>query len=141
MRIFGNLMGSIRSQPGVAGPWLRDHLAKIAPFDGSPQPPRAELERLMDELDQWVLHLYHNESGPDYWRATLNEWRRVSQGEALAAAALRFGDRLWVYAESRRRLDSSGGEKGLGIAFLHDEMVSAGVIPGPGLVKSERKLI
>jgi hypothetical protein len=44
-------------------------------------------------------------------------------------------------AESSRRFESSGGERGLGIAYLHDELVNAGLIPGPHLVKSEWKPI
>ena len=95
----------------------------------------------MDELDAWMIALSDPRSGPYFWRPTLDEWRRVSQGPALAAVTARFADTRWVHSESSRRFDSSGGERGLGIAYVHDELVRADLIPGPRLVKTELKPI
>jgi len=139
--LFDNLMRSIRRQPGTTGPWLRDHLARIAPYDGTAAPTGAELGRLLDDLDEWALTLYNNPQDPDFWRDALVEWRRVTSREAMDAAMARFGDWRWVQEEVRARFDSSNGERGLGLGFLHDEFVRAGLIPGPTVIKTEWKPI
>lgn len=139
MGLFDSLMPSIRRQPAVAGPALRDHLATIAPYDGTTPPTGAELERLLDELDRWALELYNNPQDPDFWGEALGEWRRVTSREAMEAAMARFGDRMWVHAEVSTRFDSSNGERGLGLGLLHNEFVRADLIPGPGIIKTEWK--
>ena len=84
MKIFQNLMRSIRRQPDVLGAWLRDHLDRIAPSDGSAEPRFEEANRLLDELDVWAWAIYNDESDPTLWRKALERWRAQSSNEAIA---------------------------------------------------------
>jgi len=136
MGLLDDLKGSIRRQPAVAGPWLRDHLAKIAPYDGTPVPTGAALGLLLDELDEWALGLYHNPLDPDFWADALKEWQRVTTEEAMTAAMARLGDWTWIQAEVKQRYDASNGERGLGLGFLHDEFVRARLLPGPRVLET-----
>ena len=137
MGLLDDLMRSIRRQPASTGAWLRDHLARIAPPDGTPAPGGDELRKLLDELDSWALELYNNPQDPNLWRDMIKEWRRVSSPEAAAAVLRRFGDEEWIHDEVDVRFRRSNGQRGLGLGHLHDAFVKAGLIDGPTLIVLE----
>ena len=118
----------------MTGPWLRDHLARIAPYDGAPAPEGEPLRKLLDELDDWVLKLYHHPTA-GLWGDMLKEWRRVSSPEATAAAMRRFGNLEWIHSEVSIRFKTSNGLRGLGLGQLHDAFVQARLIEGPELIE------
>ena len=134
MGLFDSLIRSLRQQPSSTGAWLRDHLARIAPSDGSPAPQGEELRKLLDELDDWVLKLYHHQNA-GLWGDMLKEWRRVSSAEAIAAAMRRFGNLEWIHNEASIRFKTSNGLRGLGLAKLHDAFVQARLIDSPELIE------
>ena len=133
MGLLDSLKGVIRRWPASTGPWLRDHLARIAPHDGAAAPDGDTLKQLLDELDDWAIEL-HNNPQADLWPDMLTEWQRVSSPEAIAAAMRRFGDLKWIHNEVNVRFLQSSGSRGLGLGYLHDEFVRAGLVEGPRLI-------
>jgi hypothetical protein len=141
VKIFQNLMRSIRRQPDVLGAWLRDHLDRIAPSDGSAEPRFEEANRLLDELDVWAWAIYNDESDPTLWRKALERWRAQSSNEAIAAAMARFGDGNWIFIAMEHLQVTKGKDHGLGLGLLHYQFVKLGLIAGPPVVTIESKIL